>query len=203
MISLLPILIPPLATPFVFKPQLPKEQHISLLETLSTYTKTFRHFVTPFILANSFFIVGGRSAMNINFFGYMTVHFDTSVAVVAYTIHGVIFLIFTIIFTLYSLKFYLTYFIAVIVINFIYGIAVFLVPFISSPLLIYICSGVLDAGFGTSFGFKGNLAAHVVPANDVTFVYGLTEAVGGWQFTFYLLVLDTFRQVLGVKVDFT
>lgn len=117
--------------------------------------------------------------MNIIFFGYMAEYFDPSVAVIAYTIHGVSFLIVRLAFTLYGLKFHMNYFIATIVISFLYGIAVFLVPFINSPVVICICSGVLGAGFGTSYGFRGNLAAHLFPVKDITYVYGLTEAVSG------------------------
>ena len=108
-LCLLPSFICSIAAAVIFIPQLPAEKLESYRQLVSSYVKTTKHFVTPFYLLNALLTIGSRSGFAVNYYAYLSFYFEQSVAVTCYTIHGVSFLISTILFTSYGLKFHKNY----------------------------------------------------------------------------------------------
>ena len=181
MLILLSIFTISLVTPIIFKPRIQHNQtKDSMSKILLSYSHTVRHFAMPFYVVNTFLIVGSRNAVKVILFSFISEQFGSaSVAVTAYTIYGVSFLISIFLLTLYGLKFTTNYFIFFLTTNLAYGAVLCCIPFVTHTYGIYICSVVAGACFGLSFGFKGNVVVHLFPPPNVTYVYGLSEAVGG------------------------
>ena len=178
-LSLLPIFLGSVAAAVFFIPQLPAEKPESLRHLMSSYVQTTKHFVTPFYLLNAMLMIGSRSGFAVNYFAFLSFHFEQRVAIILYTIHGVSFLISMILFTLYGLKFNGNYLIFHLLTCFVFGISICIIPIIQNVIIIYVVSAFVGTCYGLSFGFKGNVVAHIFPLKDVTYLYGLTEAVGG------------------------
>ena len=179
MLSLNALFIFPVISIFVFKPQLPKEGIESATKLLTSYARTGKHFVTAFFIVNSALAIGARAALVVLSFSYISKYFDPSVAVLTYSIFGISFMVATLLFTLYALKFHANYFVLHLTTSLLLGIAVCLMPVISKVITLYIVLGIIGTITGAVFGFKGNLIAHLFPTKDIAYMYGLTEAAGG------------------------
>ena len=179
-LCLLPIFICSIAAAVVFVPQLPAEKPESFPQLMKSYLQTAKHFVTPFYLINATLMMGSRSGFAVNYFAFLSSHFEQRVAVISYTIHGVSFLFSMILFTLYGLKFNGNYLVFHLLTCFVFGIAICIIPIIQNVYIIYVVSAFVGTCYGLSFGFKGNVTAHLFPLKDVTGLYGLTEGLGGF-----------------------
>ena len=120
-LCLLPVFICSIAAAVVFVPQLPAEKPESFPQLMNSYLQTAKHFVTPFYLINATLMMGSRSGFAVNYFAFLSSHFEQRVAVISYTIHGVSFLFSMNLFTLYGLKFNGNYLVFHLLTCFVFG----------------------------------------------------------------------------------
>lgn len=135
--------------------------------------------MTAFFLINSALGIGARAAIMVISFSYVSKHFEPSVAVLMSTVLGISFMVTTLGFTLLALKFEANYFILHLALSVVLGTALCVVPVINDVIILYVVFAIVGSVSGALFGFKGNLIAHIFPARDSSYIFGLTEASGG------------------------
>ena len=135
--------------------------------------------MTAFFIVNSALAIGARAGLVAISFSYISKYFEPSIAVAAYSIFGISFMVTTLLFTLYAVKFRANYFVLHLTTSLLPGIIVCVLPAINHAITLYVIFGIIGSINGAVFGFKGNLISHLFPPKDVAYIYGLTEACGG------------------------
>ena len=140
-----------------------------------SYFGSLKKMISPFYLFNAMLFGGELSGVVVLGFQYLVKVSDVSVALLCYSIMGIAYLIGSLLFVLYLIKFQINHYILQITINATLGLATIVVTFMHWPAGYYVCFAVIGIVYGLTISNMPCVGDHLYSGSDVEYAYGFQQ----------------------------